>query len=267
MAIELEIQDGNPWYLSPNIWTGDINGNPSMPIAGTSTYLWARVRNNGNTAAQNATVRFYWANPATGFDRTTANLVGSSFVTLNGGETKDVLCLTAWVPTYVNGGHECILAEAFHASDPLPPGDAFNVPNDRHVAQRNISVALAAAGKFHFAFEIHNPSRKERVFTIRATQGDLAQLEPLREHFGKRFPKVRAGKAAKLGFTTSPCPTSREIEQAAPALDNLVVPAGGRGGATLVGRLEGPGALIHVVQSADGREVGGLSVLVIEGKE
>lgn len=88
MAIELEIEDGNPWYLSPNVWTADTDGNASLPVGGTPTNLWARVRNTGQSMVQNATVRFYWANPAVGISRATATPVGSSFVTLNGGETE-----------------------------------------------------------------------------------------------------------------------------------------------------------------------------------
>ena len=74
MAIELEIPDGDPWYLSPNLWTvpgNDPEGPVGMPIAGRPCYVWARVTNRGRTSVTNATVRFYWANPAVGFDRTT----------------------------------------------------------------------------------------------------------------------------------------------------------------------------------------------------
>lgn len=267
MSVELEIADGNPWYLSNNLWTGDTDGNPGAAIAGTPTYMWARVRNNGTTDVQNATVRFYWANPSVGIDRTTATLVGSSFVTLASGEEKDVLCLTAWVPTFVNGGHECLLGEAFHSSDPLPPGTNFDVPNDRHVAQRNIAVALAFKSMFHFTFEIHNPSRKEQVFAIRAEQGPLERIEKLREHLGKTFPKGKDGRVSNLGFVAAPCPTEADLKKAKPQLDRIVVPANGRAGATLVGTLDGQAALVHVVQHAGEREVGGLAVVVVQGKE
>src|SRR6478609_3668838 len=137
MSVVLEIEDGNPyWYLSPDIWTvpgNDPEGAPGQPIVGTNCFLWARVHNTGSTAVQDATVRFYWANPSVGFDRSSASAIGFSFVSLEAGETQDVLCLTPWIPAYVNGGHECVLAEVFHDSDPLPAGLAFNVPTDRHV--------------------------------------------------------------------------------------------------------------------------------------
>ena len=128
MAVELEIRDGTPWWASPDIWTvpDEPEGLPGSPVAGQPCYLWARVRNRGDSAVQNATVRYYWANPNVGFDRTTATLVGTSFVSLAAGEMQDVLCLTPWIPVFVNGGHECVLAEAFHpALDPLPDTSDF----------------------------------------------------------------------------------------------------------------------------------------------
>src|SRR5713226_432877 len=149
MAVTLEIRHGNPWYLSPDVWTvpgDDPEGPPGLPIVGRPAYIWAKVRNNGSNAVTNATVRFYWANPSIGFNRTTATLVGSAFVNLGPGGIQDVLCLTPWVPIFVNQGHECVLAEAFHPSDPLPPGQDFNASSDRHVAQRNLSVLMAAGG-------------------------------------------------------------------------------------------------------------------------
>ena len=42
----LEIEDGDPWYLSPNVWTvpgTNPEGPPGLPIAGKPAYLWARL--------------------------------------------------------------------------------------------------------------------------------------------------------------------------------------------------------------------------------
>ncbi len=194
MPNALEIEDGNPWYLSPNVWTvpgDDPTGSLGSPIEGVSCYIWAKVRNNGTDGVQNATVRYYWANPAVGFDRTTANLVGTAFVSLAPGQTSDVLCLTPWIPAFLNEGHECILAEAFHQPlDPLPGVPDFNVPTDRHVAQRNLSVVRttrAVEGSFRFVFEVHNASRKPRSFVLTAEVADLAQLEGLIPLLGPNF--------------------------------------------------------------------------------
>src|SRR6266403_1043522 len=206
MSVLLEIPDGSPWWLSPDIWTvpgNDPQGTPGLPIVGQPCYLWARVTNNGTDAVDNATVRFYWANPAVGFDRNTANHVGDANVSLNAGETQDVLCLVPWMPSFVNGGHECVLAEGFHQTlDPLPATPDFDVPTDRHVAQRNLSVLMMAMHmqRFVLPFEIVNTPR------------------------------------AKVGLS-------------------------------LIGELEGEAGLLHVVQQADRKKVGGFSVLVMRSKK
>jgi hypothetical protein len=270
MSVLLEIQDGNPWYLSPDIWTvpNDPNGAPALPEVGAPCFLWARVHNNGTERVDNATVRYYWANPAVGFDRTTANLIGTSFVSLDPGKVADVLCLTPWVPVFVNGGHECVLAEAFHNSlDPLPGTPAFNVPTDRHVAQRNLSVIQMAGQMFHLAFEVHNPRRTEGTFSISAHMGEVAELRALQRTMGKLQIPEKLGKARGLGFLPTACPEGEERDKAKASLGKIVIGAGGRKGFSLVGSLEGPAALIHVVQKESDQVCGGLSVLVLKQKE
>lgn len=271
MTVFLEIVDGNPqWYLSPNIWTvpgDDPEGSPGLPVAGQSCFVWANVRNNGSNVVQNATVRFYWANPSVGFDRNSANLIGSSFVTLNPGQRADVLCLTPWVPVFVNNGHECVLAEAFHSTDPLPGSSLFNVPVDRHVAQRNLSVIETSAAQkmmFHLPFEIHNTSRKPRIFQITATQGRFDELNAVQTKWGKKvvLPKEE-GKFEKLGFVHNMCPDAAEIDNAKPVIERLEVPGHSRLSFTLTGRLSGPGALVNVSQTVDNQVVGGLSALIL----
>ena len=272
MSIELEIQDGSPWFLSPNIWTvpgSDPTGAPSTPIVGETCYMWARVRNNGSSQASNAQVRFYWANPSVGFDRNTANFIGSANVSLAPGEVRDVLCLTPWVPVFVNSGHECVLAEAFHPTgDPLPASPAFNVPTDRHVAQRNLGVVFAAKIKgmmFSASFSVCNSSRKDQTFRVFAKPGRLEELKPLVEHLGDKIPLQAMGELKNVGFITEPCADEHAIKDAVPIVERLTVKGKVCTGLTVVGQLEGDAALLHVIQEAGGKEVGGLSVLVLNG--
>jgi hypothetical protein len=269
MAVELEIQDGDPWWLSPDIWAvpgDDPEGPPGIPIVDRPCFLHARVRNRGNTGVEDATVRFYWANPAIGPNRNTATLVGTSFVSLTPGQVADVLCLTPWSPIFVNGGHECLIAEAFEPSaDPLPSVPDFNVPTDRHVAQRNISVVMAARAFFHLGFEVHNPSRKKRRFTVHTKEGDRGQVERLLRALGPGVTLPRTwGRVARAGFLKTPCPDERQIDGAPQKIDGLDTAPGQRHGLTLAGRLEGGAALLHVLQEIDGKTVGGLSVLVLK---
>lgn len=271
MAIQLEIEDGNPaWYLSHDIWTvpgDDPEGTPGMPIVGSNNYLWARVHNKGTTPVSNATVRFYWANPSVGFDRNTANFIGTAFVSLAPSEVAEVLCLTPWIPVFVNNGHECVLAEAFHPSaDPLPVSPVFNVPTDRHVAQRNLSVVMAFKSMFHMAFEIHNPSRKLRRFEIVTQIGKFEELRALQKVLVNMNLPKDTGEFEFLGFIDKHCPDEEDFKKAKPVVEAVEVSGGSRKNMTLVGKLKGDGALVHVLQKDGDQIVGGLSALVLSEK-
>jgi hypothetical protein len=271
MSVELEITDGSPWWLSPDIWTvpgDDPDGAPGMPIVGEQCFLYARVTNNGTEGVQNATVRFYWANPSVGFDRNTANHIGDANVSLDVGETQDVLCLVPWMPTFVNGGHECVLAEAFHSSDPLPASPDFNVPTDRHVAQRNLSVLMMMQSQktFSLSFQVCNTWRTERAFQISTQPGRVEELKALLPRINRTLAKTASnGKLAHVGFVDKPCPDEEERRHTKPTVERMVVKPGTCKGLSVVGELEGEAALLHVVQTADGKEVGGLSILVVRG--
>ena len=124
MAVQLEIDDGNPWYLGPDIWAvpgDDPNGLPGIPRAGQTAYVWARVHNRGSDPVSNGTVRYWWADPSTTITENTATPIGTANVSLDAKQTAEVLCLTPWTPSWVNNGHECLIVEAFSSQDPLPP--------------------------------------------------------------------------------------------------------------------------------------------------
>jgi hypothetical protein len=269
MAAQLEIRDGSPWWLSPDLWVvpgNDPLGPPGIPTAGSPAYMWARVRNNGDSPATNAEVRFYWADPSTAFDRTTANPVGSAFVSLDAGEVADVLLLVPWVPEFVNNGHECILAEAFHALlDPLPTSPAFNVPTDRHVAQRNLSVAKAAADGF-FAFSLIqvNTSRLTGAFRLVAEPAPIAALKPLLEPMALKLDVGGdAGRLKRFGFVDAACPQPENLKRKQKPDITFEIPAKGRTRRSLIGQLSGGPALIHIKQYHGDRLIGGQSLLVL----
>src|SRR5687768_6237073 len=125
MSVQLVIADGSSpnWFLSESIWVvpgPDPTGNPDIPFPGQSAFLWARVTNDGDEPVSNAVVRFWWANPRTAARFQDLVPVGSSQVSLDSGETKEVLCLSAWHVVLVNGGHECLFALALSEQEELP---------------------------------------------------------------------------------------------------------------------------------------------------
>jgi hypothetical protein len=146
MTVILEIDDGAAvWWESPDIWVvpgPDPLGGPGTPITGGAAYVWARVHNRGDHDVQAAYVKFWWSNPSIGVTRTLSTLIGTAFVDVAAGATEEVLCLSPWVPSFVNGGHECLVCEVVSPADPLPVPvpDLFDPPTFRQIAQRNLSV-------------------------------------------------------------------------------------------------------------------------------
>jgi hypothetical protein len=148
-----------PFWESPDIFVApDLNAStaPDTPTtlgglakAGVPNTLWAHVWNLGRAPVYNARVEFYWFNPSLGFNQAAANLIGVTYVDLGNRESgrahRIVKCPESWIPSYVNGGHECLVVRLFEPlSDPLTPSP-WDAGNDRHVGQRNIAVVNAAS--------------------------------------------------------------------------------------------------------------------------
>jgi hypothetical protein len=121
--------------------------------AGRPTTLYAHVWNFGIAQAPNVVVEFYWCDPALGINASGAHLIGVTMVSLgargSGRSHAVVKCPTPWYPTFVNGGHECLLVRAWdETSDGLgdPPWDAAL---NRHIGQRNIHVVAAGDQTMH----------------------------------------------------------------------------------------------------------------------
>jgi hypothetical protein len=146
-----------PFWESPDILLladTDPAAAPPVPpalgqnaLAGKPTTLYAHVWNFGLAAAPNVVVEFYWCDPTLGIGPSGANLIAQTMTTLgargSGHAHAVVKCPVAWTPTFVNGGHECLVVRVWEeTSDGLgsPPWDAAL---NRHVAQRNIHVVAA----------------------------------------------------------------------------------------------------------------------------
>jgi hypothetical protein len=276
MAVELWIDDGDPWYyLSSDIWVvpgNDPSGAIGVPIVNDPAYVWARVHNRGTTTVTNATVRYYWANPSMLITPSNATLIGTSFVSLLPGETKDVLCLTPWAPVWVNDGHECLIAEAFHASDPLPPrgpNDPFDPSSDRHVAQLNLGVALAQARMqmVIYCFAAGNAALLSTAeVTLRARRAPIETIASLKGNLGlKQLPK-EMGEIKEFGLQPFRC--GDQIEGFGKPHLALRLKSGEQRGLALaiqLPRLRDPksGALFLVEQFVRDKVVGGIGALVI----
>lgn len=279
MAIELWVEDGDPWYLSPDIWVvpgNDPNGTIGIPVANERGYVWARVHNKGTTAVENATVRYYWANPSTLITPSNATQIGMSFVSLLSGETKDVLCLTPWTPVWVNDGHECLVVEAFHPFDPPSPrgpNDPYDPPNDRHVAQLNLNVALRAQKQIAiFPFAAGNTTRFGRAeVSLRARRAPMESLAALKKNLGLKQLPAEMGEIKEFGLQPFRC--GEQIRRVGEPQLAINLKLNEQKGLALAIQLpeqseSDSGALFFVEQFVGEKVVGGIGALLVpETKE
>lgn len=147
------------FWESPDVFVApdlDANSAPALPTttgniahAGAPNTLWAHVWNLGNAPVFNARVEFYWCNPSLGLDESNTHLIGVAYVDLDhkssGRAHAVVKCPTTWVPTFVNGGHECLIVRCFEPLTDSVPLDQMSAWDDRHVAQRNLAVINASS--------------------------------------------------------------------------------------------------------------------------
>jgi hypothetical protein len=209
MSTTLEILDGDPyWWDSPDIWVvpgSDPNGSPGQPIAGEPAFLWARVHNTGKQTALDARVNFYWSNPATGVLRSNSTLIGSAFADLAPGETKEVLCVIPWIPLIVNEGHECIVSEVIHPSDPLPIPlpDEFNPPAYHQIAQKNLSILVMKKSMITMTIQTAAPPRKEKILLMTTKIGRNLDKQNIIQLGLKNYRPAKSD-SLKAGFSLDP---------------------------------------------------------------
>jgi hypothetical protein len=148
-----------PFWESPDIFLlagVDPAVAPAKPpalgqiaLAGQPNTLYAHVWNFGNAASNELLVEFYWVNPALGISSASVNLIAQTISALGAKGSahshRVVKCPVAWVPTFVNGGHECLLVRVWDNPSDLPGQPTFDASWNRHVAQRNIHVKAAGA--------------------------------------------------------------------------------------------------------------------------
>lgn len=143
-----------PFWESPDVYIlAGVHPSvaPTVPaqlgqtaLAGQDNTVYAHVWNLGLGPAREVIVEFYWCDPSLGFNPVGAHLIGSTVTWLGSRRDPDchkvVKCPTSWLPTFVNGGHECLLVRAWDvAADPLTTPE-WDASVNRHLGQRNIHV-------------------------------------------------------------------------------------------------------------------------------
>lgn len=152
-AISVPSWESPDIFIAPNLAAEDAPPAPTtrggLAQAGVPNTLWAHVWNLGRAPVYNARVEFYWCDPTVGISSDATNLIGVAHVDLgdcNSGQAHTIVkCPASWWPTFLNGGHECLIVRCFEPlTDPLGY-NPFASWDDRHVGQRNIHVVNAAS--------------------------------------------------------------------------------------------------------------------------
>jgi hypothetical protein len=156
------LAQGTVFYASPDIWATptDKYGNPQE---GAEVTVHARVLNRGMAPAFAVNVEFYWFNPALAITPGNGHPIGSALVTVPAGNYVKVPCPTPWKPTSVNAGHQCLFVQCSCPEDPLTA--PFSPALDRHVGQRNITVAWSHVAHM-LQLSASNPFDSELPFRL-----------------------------------------------------------------------------------------------------
>jgi hypothetical protein len=178
------------FWESPDIWTApnDPTTSPAIPpthggevVAGRPCTVYAHVWNLGLAPLAGIHVEFYWFNPSLGIDGTHGNLIGTARCELAArgmpGSHRLVKCPKAWTPIIENNGHECLVVRLFGIGDPLG-GNEWHPWQNRHVAQRNISVVAVDANldKFVGLIDLSRPhNTRTQLIQLGAIEGELAR--------------------------------------------------------------------------------------------
>jgi hypothetical protein len=172
----------NPLWVNPNVWAGDVSGNPVTPKAGQPCYLWANVANTGDEDA-NVTVQFYWFGAAPLLTYGNVNVVGIGGGFVSAGGSQNIVCNTPWIPVYVNSGHECLIAVCGALLDPPPPTQSNNMvdASDAQTAMHNLTVVQLSASTSQIVYRFSPPTSN----TARPGEGIVqARRVPLQEYQG-----------------------------------------------------------------------------------
>jgi len=187
---------GTTFWESPDVWVQNANV-INQPVPGQANTVFANISNLGLQDATGVQVNYYWVNPSLAITTANANLIGTGYVNVPAAWTVPLQCPTPWVPVVENGGHECLIAEAFiPVQDPLT--SPLNPVDDRHVGQKNEQLVLLKKGeKFSVKVGAANVMGFPQNLTIDVLPVSPGKLHPLLAARQKNLP-VKAVPAASV---------------------------------------------------------------------
>ncbi len=201
---------GLQFWTSPDIWIvkpGGAVGGQAVP--NQVNQVQVTVTNAGGIPAIDALVDAFVADPSTVITPATATLIGSGYLDIPGYSTAQISF--PWTPQPADAGHRCIVARVSLVAplDTYTNPGAFEVVQDRHVAQRNIQVLAVAQGQtLSFPFFFGGKANLESIRVVERTREmRLADVVELAGRIGGLPAKV---PLAALGIHPAEKRESRE---------------------------------------------------------
>lgn len=173
-------------YWNSGIWSriGEPEGTIRLPRAGETAFLWAEIHNYADLSFEDVSVDFYFKPAGADLGRLGAILIGTSSLTIENGEVRDVLCINPWQPTLDQAGHGCLVVELRHADIPAANSIHFDALSTPWVGQRNVNIIGAFDGyDEEFFFDV-GPYKEDELITLVASLKSQEELLVLSEKSG-----------------------------------------------------------------------------------
>lgn len=149
LYIRANEEDNGMRPISGTVWMSpDLNVYPNTGgeeicwgiEAGQQYTIECIVHNDGDVNVPSATVDIHLANPSVGWTVSSSKLIAITNVEIPAFSSKVVTF--EWTADFEDVGHRCIFARVYSMSPMDAPEDweAFDVRNDRHIGQQNISI-------------------------------------------------------------------------------------------------------------------------------
>jgi hypothetical protein len=191
---------GRKW-LSPDLWCNNSSGTTHQnPVRGQPNNLYARLHNPDTLPINNATIRFYWADPNGGIPHSDWHHIGNVLVNVLPGNAE-IAGPVIWTPDATVPDHSCLLAIADTGDNPFagatqdPIVWPFDIARDNNIVQKNVSVitlppvptpvplplTFTALNPFHvkLPIEVYVDFRRIELRALATLGLDLQNFRPL----------------------------------------------------------------------------------------
>jgi hypothetical protein len=167
----------NSSFFNAGIWTNieTPNGISRLPRIGETVFVWATIHNHADLDFTDVRVNFYFHPVTAAPGRAGAIKIGLSYLSIQQGEVRDVLCISPWGVRDTG----CLIVELEHALIPASQSKYFEAIEVPWVGQRNLDIVSAQDGSIHrFPFTV-GPYEEGQEIILIASRYAREELAPI----------------------------------------------------------------------------------------